>query len=133
MNEPTYISQAEDIDFVLTVKRKDGTLLDMSAAPRCYVIVHDGYGNVYGKFKKGAAATGWEVMDTTNDNVGVLRFKILTTVTKTMKPGRYYIEWRVRYNSGSHADDLFFDVVESGIEAFGVKESEINKLVSLPA
>lgn len=128
-----YITQGEDADCELEILKSDGTALDMSSAPRIYVIIYDGYGNVMVKFKKGSAAGGWVIMDTSLESTGKLLFHVLSTITLDMKPGHYYAEVRIRYNSSVHTDDNFFDVPKAKEYLFTVKESQIAKLGTLPA
>lgn len=132
MEDILKIAQGEDIDAELTILKKDGTALDMSLAIAIYVVIHNGYNVVAAKFKKGVSTSGWYSMDVTSAGTGVLKFKVLSEVTKLMEEGHYYAEIRVRFSSATHTDDNVFDVVEPKQYMFTVEESQINKLVSLP-
>lgn len=127
------INQMEDLDIELTINKSDGTALDMSAlSTLIYVLIHDGYRNIVAKFKKSPSVTGWELIDTANANTGVLKMKLLSQVTKTLTPGKYYAEVIVRLSSGVHLDDYYYDVVEREQYLFTCKESQLNQLASLP-
>lgn len=126
------IAQSEDIDAELTILKKDGTPLDMTLAVAIYVVIHNGYNVIVAKFKKGSTTTGWYSMDLTNADDGILKFKILSEVTKLMDEGHYYAEVRVRFSSTQHLDDNVYDVVEPKQYVFTIEESQINKLTSLP-
>jgi hypothetical protein len=131
-NEIEYINQQEDADCQITIQKRDGSTLNMSTAPRLYIFVTDGYGNIVAKFKKGAGAAGYDNIDVTNDATGELSFKVLSTITKDLKPGHYYYEYLIRYYSASHTDDNFYDLPDSKLYLFSVKESKFLSLGTLP-
>jgi len=132
MTDDLFITQTEDIDIELTVLQPSGAVLPMASAISIYVIVYDGYKNVWDKFTAYNAAGAWKQLDITMANSGILKFKILTTISKTMTPGRYYCEVRVRFNSTVHTDDFLQDVVETEQYLFSILESQINKITPLP-
>jgi hypothetical protein len=132
--ELLYIGQGEDIDMDITVLKNDGvTPLDMSGAAKFYVYLHDGYKSRKARYKTGTLTDDWHEMDISDAANGILSLKVLSTITKTLTPGsHYYIEIRVRWNSGAHADDNYFDLVETNRYAFTILESLINQLTTLP-
>lgn len=134
MNEPDVpINQMEDLDCEITVEQEDGSPLDMSGINTLiYFFVHDGYRNVVAKFMKGSPASGWFTIDTSGAATGLIKFKVLSQVTKELIPGRYYGEVMVRFNSGSYVDDFYYDVIERKQYMFTVGESLISKEPVLP-
>lgn len=127
------INQMEDLDIELTINKSDGSALDISPlGTLIYVLIHDGYNNIVAKFKNAAAVTGWYSIDTTNVATGILKMKLLSEVTKTLTPGKYYAEIIVRLSSGVHPDDFYYDVVEREQYLFSCKPSQLNQLASLP-
>lgn len=133
MSEELYIGQKEDIDCDITFKQKDGSTIDLSAiSTKVYLIVYDGYKNIVAKFKNGGSSTGWFLIDSSTLSTGRLKFKINTTITKNLKPGKYYLEFNARFSSSIHTDDSLFDIIETDIYIFTIKETQINKITSLP-
>lgn len=127
------ILQGEDCDFELTMKKKDGTAINLSTAGvRVYAVVIDGYTNTIAKFKTGSVTSGWGTIDNTNLSTGLVKFSVKSDVTKTLKSGVYYVEVLMRFPSSIHTDDGFYDVSEK-TDVFAVKESIINRLGTLPA
>lgn len=134
----TYISQHEDIDFEIQILHSNGVIpLNMSTANVAFIFIHDGYRNIVQKYKTGATVAGWEVIDHTNWATGQLKFRLLSSVTKALKPGKYYIEWAVRFPSLQHPADNNFDIIENGKQEeneylFSIKKSMTATIVSLP-
>lgn len=131
MIEEFLILQGADIDAELIVKQKDLNVLDMSTADRIIVVLYDGYRTVHAKWKNGSALAGYYLIDTTDANTGKLKLKVLTEVTKELKPGKYFFEIRVDFPSGVHTDDSKYTVPVNQY-AFSVRESQINKIDPLP-
>ena len=132
MIEEVFITQGEDIDGELTIYQKEGPVLDMSIAAEIYLYIHDGYKKEHAKFKAGTAYSGWYLINATDAGNGILKFKILSVVTKFMKPGKYYMEPLIRYNDADRPDDFRKDIAEEGQYQFTIKESQIQKLPLLP-
>lgn len=125
------ILQGEDCDCQITMKDINGTVIDLSGAGvKVYAVLMDGYRTIFGKFKSGSTASGWELIDNTNFLTGVLSFSVLSTVTKTMAAGDYYLEVLMRFPSSTHGDG-YYDVQER-VLLFSVMDSILNKISSLP-
>lgn len=134
IEEELSIAQKEDVDCEIEILNKDLSALDMSIlGTKIYVVVTDGYRNVVAQFVKGTAPSGWYSLETGDLANGKIEFKILSSITQFLKPGKYYAEVLVRYASGAHPDDNYYDVAPDAPKyLFTIYESQINKITSLP-
>lgn len=131
MTDQLFINQQEDIDYKLTARRKDGSLLPLTTTgTKVYVIIYDGTGQIVAKFKSGLSASGWYLIDSSDFLNSNIKFSLLSTITKTLAPGKYYHELTVRYPSGTHSDDNYYDVVEQDY-SFSIAPSRV-KTLTLP-
>jgi hypothetical protein len=109
--ERLYINQKEDADCELTITQKDGSVLNLSGvSTRVNAVVVDGYGSVVDKFNNYSATSGYKLMDSSFLNIGKLKFSVLSTITKDLNPGDYYVEVLIRLASAAHTDDNYYDV-----------------------
>lgn len=126
-----YVNQTEDIDLEITVLQNNGLVLDMSPAAEVYLVITDGYKVLWSKYTKNNAAGSWLPLDASQSNAGIIKVRLFSTLTKTMRPGRYYANLRVRYTSQASTDDLRYDIVEREY-VFSIRESIYNNLTPLP-
>lgn len=123
------INQFEDANCELTLKTQSGGTLNLSAVNiKAFAVIKDGTGTEIVKYAKTPSA-GWLGLDNTKMNLGTYKFIVLSSLTKTLKPGRYYVELTARFPSAVHVDG-YYDVVEE-FYLFTVKKS-LTATLTLP-
>jgi hypothetical protein len=121
-----FINQQEDTNCTVNWLQKNGTPLNVSAfSTKLYAVVKDGAGTIVVKFAK-TASSGWLALDASNWVNGEVKFKVQSDITKTLKPGKYYVELCARFASAVNGDG-YYDVVDE-MELFQVKKSVVSTL-----
>jgi hypothetical protein len=124
---PAY--RLEDLTFTVTLRDKDGNVIDFSSGYANIVIfIYNADGSVFEKYSR-ATTAGWKAIDTTNQNVGKLSFATDSATTKLGVLGKKYVEVLTRKTDAGLADNAY-DTIERAY-LFTLKES-ISSTITLP-
>ena len=105
------IMRGQDLNIQITLLDITGNTIDGSIFKIVTVITHQN-GQVVAKFSKNTA-TGYNVMDVSNESLGVIIVKLLSTHTASIPDGKLYQETHLQIADGASTDDGLLDLIAS--------------------
>jgi len=126
-----YQNSDEDVEFNLV--DDGGNALDLSAAAKIYVFIYT-RGSLAPALKFSlTAATGYIVFVPSGGDLaaGIVRTKLLSSMTSALEAGKYFAEIGVQFPDVTRTDDSLFDVIVKDIYSFTIKKS-LTKVTTLP-
>lgn len=113
MEDQYKVAQGADEEFTFQIKDPAGAAINLSTGiDRLFILFKYKDGTILEKFAKPSQA-GWADVTGSGLNYtnGICRARLLTSKTTSAKPGKIYVEVRVKINDGNSTDDSQRDYI----------------------